>query len=343
MRFRFNFIYLVFLVGVIFFVPMTKKLVSHPEEFYGIAENQIRSINLQYPVEIKEINVALGQKVDSGQLLARLYRTDLPIKLNDINYEIKELQVKRLLDTEHLQSEVRKLEAERTTVSKEYDHEIAQLEAEHAAQAKLLDNIKSIDISAGKDSKTSAPHLLLIQSLKQEKAAELNRFDVDIAELRTQLKAAQAPDDLRIKKLEGELELVKKQEAELELFAPQAGIVGQLDFMPGEKLTAYTVIMKIYGTHPDVVTTYIGDGRLAQIKLGDTLKVSSINQPEYQVPGVVLGLGTRIKELPERLRRIPDMKAWGREVQLQIPLDNTFLQGEKVKVTMIRKERFSVF
>ncbi|MBK9015177.1 MAG: hypothetical protein IPM82_14525 [Saprospiraceae bacterium] len=126
-------------------------------------------------------------------------------------------------------------------------------------------------------------------------------------------------------------------------FLPQAGIVGQLDFLPGEKLTAYTVIMKIYGTHPDVVTTYIGDGRLAEIKLSDTLTVSSINQPEYQVSGVVLGLGTRIKELPERLRRIPELKAWGREVQLQIPLDNTFLQGEKVKVTMMRKHGFSVF
>ncbi|MBK9015176.1 MAG: efflux RND transporter periplasmic adaptor subunit [Saprospiraceae bacterium] len=119
MRFRFNFIYLVFLVGIIFFIPITKKLVSHPEEFYGIAENQIRSINLQYPVEIKEINVALGQKVDSGQLLARLYRTDTrPSSSTTSTYEIRELQVKRLIDTEQPQSELRKLEAERAAVSR---------------------------------------------------------------------------------------------------------------------------------------------------------------------------------------------------------------------------------
>lgn len=341
MRFRFNLLYLIFVAGIIVFIPITRNLVSHPDEFYGIAENQIRSINIQYPVEIKEIHVELGQKVDSGQLLARLYRTDLPIKLNDINYEIQELQVKRLLDSENLQSELRKLEAEKTAVSKEFDHEIAELEAEHAAQAKVLAQIKTIDL--GTDSNAASPHAVRLQSLRQEKAAQLNRFDVKLTELRIQMKAAQAPDDLRIKKLEGELELVRKQEAELDLFAPQAGIVGQLDFLPGEKISSYTVIMRIYGTHPDMVTTYIGDGRLAEIEMGDTLSVSSINQPDYQVNGVVKGLGTRVKELPERLRRIPDMKAWGREVQLQIPLDNRFLQGEKVKVTMERKEGFSLF
>ena len=151
--------------------------------------------------------------------------------------------------------------------------------------------------------------------------------------------AAQAPIDLRIKKLEGELELVRQQEADLEIYAPQGGIVGQLDFLAGEKIESYTVIMRIYGDHPDVVTTYIGDGRLAEIKLGDELTVASINQPEYTVKGKVIGLGTRVRELPERLRRIPELKAWGREVQLRIPLDNAFLQGEKVRVTMQRTGR----
>ncbi len=343
MRFRFNFIYLVFLVGVVFFIPITKKLVSHPEEFYGIAENQIRSINLQYPVEIKEINVALGQKLDSGQLLARLYRTDLPIKINDINYEIRELQVRRWMDIDRLQAEASRLEAKRVALSVTYDQKIAQLETEHAAQTKVLANLKTIDLESAKSSGIADIHLQRVQSIKNEKALTIKQLDIELSQIRAQIEIAQAPIDLRIKKLEGELELIKKQEADLNIYAPQSGIVGQLDFLPGEKIEAYTIIMKIYGTHPDVVTTYIGDGRLAAIKLGDTLTVSSINQPEYQVPGVVLGLGTRIKELPERLRRIPELKAWGREVQLQIPLSNTFLQGEKVKVAMKQGKAFSFF
>ena len=343
MRFRFNFLYLVFLVGIVFFIPMTKKLVSSPDEFYGIAENQIRAINLQYPVEIKEIKVALGEKLDSGQLLARLYRTDLPIKINDINYEIRELQVKRYMDIEQLQANATQLEAKRAALLVTYDQKIAQLETERSAQVKVLSSIKTIDLESSKNSGIPDIHLQRIESLKKEKSLEIKQLDVDLTQTKAQIELAQAPVDLRIKKLEGELELIKKQEAELELFAPQPGIVGQLDFMAGEKIEAYTVIMRIYGMHSNVVTTYIGDGRLAAIKLGDTLMVSSINQPEYQVPGVVQGLGTRIKELPERLRRIPDLKAWGREVQLQIPLSNSFLQGEKVKVAMKPGKAFSFF
>jgi multidrug resistance efflux pump len=340
MRFHFNFIYLVFLVGIVFFIPMTRNIVSHPEEFYGIAENQVRAINLQYPVEIKEIKVALGEKIDSGQLLARLYRTDLPIKINDINYEIQELQVKRWMDIEQQQAEASKLEAKRAALVVTYDQKIAQLETEFAAQNKVLSSIKNIELETSKPGDLPDIRTQRILSLKKEKELEVKQLDVELAQIKAQIQLAQAPIDLRIKKLESELELIKKQEAELELYAPQSGIVGQSDFMPGEKLEAYTVIMRIYGTHPDVVTTYIGDGRLAEIKLGDLLMVSSINNPEYQVQGRVVGLGTRIRELPERLRRMPDLKAWGREVQLQIPLDNTFLQGEKVKVAMKRSSFF---
>ena len=343
MRFRFNFLYLVFLVGIIFFIPITKKLISSPEEFYGIAENQIRSINLQYPVEIKEINVALGEKLDSGQLLARLYRTDLPIKINDINYEIRELQVKRFMDIEQQQAQASMLEAKKAALAVTYDQKIAQLETEQAAQLKVLSGIKTIDLEPGTNGGIPDIRLQRILSLKKEKELEIKQLDVELNQIHAEIELAQAPIDLRIKKLESELELIKKQEAELEIFAPQSGIVGQLDYMPGEKIEAYTVILRIYGTHPDVVTTYIGDGRLAAIKLGDTLMVSSINNPEYKVPGVVLGLGTRIRDLPERLRRIPELKAWGREVQLQIPLDNAFLQGEKVKVAMKQAGAFSFY
>lgn len=334
MRFRFNLIYLLFVVGVLFLIPLTRNMVSHPEEFYGIAENQVRTINIQYPIEVREIKVTLGEKIDSGQLLARLYRTDLPIKINDINFEIQELQVRRWMDIEQQQSEASKLEAKRAALTVTYDQKIVQLETEYAAQAKVLSNIKSIDLTSPKNGDVPDVHLQRIESLKKEKTLEIKQLDVELAQIKSEIQLAQAPIDLRIKKLEGELELIKKQEADLEIYAPQSGIVGQLDIMPGEKLEAYMVIMRIYGTHPDVVTTYIGDGRLADIKLGDKLNVRSINDANYQVQGTVIGLGTRVKELPERLRHIPSLKAWGREVQLQIPLSNTFLQGEKVRVAM---------
>jgi hypothetical protein len=49
----------------------------------------------------------------------------------------------------------------------------------------------------------------------------------------------------------------------------------------------------------------------------------------------VIGMGHRIVEIPERLRKIPEIKTYGREVLIQIPSDNKFLQKEKVVLTFI--------
>jgi hypothetical protein len=46
--------------------------------------------------------------------------------------------------------------------------------------------------------------------------------------------------------------------------------------------------------------------------------------------GVISGLGHRIIEIPERLRKIPELRTYGREVLIEIPNNNHFLQKEKV-------------
>ena len=55
----------------------------------------------------------------------------------------------------------------------------------------------------------------------------------------------------------------------------------------------------------------------------------------YILKGIVVNLGTRITALPERLKKIPELRAWGREVQINIQQDNLFLQGEKVRVQLL--------
>jgi hypothetical protein len=42
------------------------------------------------------------------------------------------------------------------------------------------------------------------------------------------------------------------------------------------------------------------------------------------LPGRVSGLGQCVVEIPERLRKIPELKTYGREVLIEIPHDNSF-------------------
>ena len=330
---RFNIIYLLLILGVVLFIPITKKLTSNPQEFYGIAENQIRSINLEYPVIVKEMNVVVGQKIEKGQLLAKFHRTDLPIKMNDINYELKELSAKKGIGRLGTDADVEKFKAQRELLLTEYNNRINQLENQFSAQQKVLEGLKTLEVN-----NIPNPVEAKINALKSEMDKELSAIDLQIQSRKKGLSADAGLVDVRIKKLRGELVLIKEQEAALNLYAPFSGIIGTLNYLTGENVDSYSSIMKIYGERPNVVTTYIGDGQLAEISMGDTLDIMSINNLEYELQGIVVGLGTRITVLPERLRKLPTLKSWGREVQLQIPATNKFMQGEKVRVNMERLE-----
>ena len=75
-----------------------------------------------------------------------------------------------------------------------------------------------------------------------------------------------------------------------------------------------------------------------EVNVGDNLEVVSSLHPDNGVGGTIIGLGTRIVEIPERLRKIPDFKTYGREVLIRIPPVNPFLQKEKVMLNAWAEE-----
>ena len=83
------------------------------------------------------------------------------------------------------------------------------------------------------------------------------------------------------------------------------------------------------------MTTYIPEGQLTNLALGDSLIVRSVQDQEYLISGHIIGLGNKIRELPIRMRRDPVVQAWGREVLLKIPEDNLLMQGERVLIEQI--------
>ena len=317
------------IIGAVFLVPLTRSFNKHPVEFYGIAEAETRSVNLEYPVVIEKMEVVLGEKVKAGQLLAKLHRTSLPIKINDINYELKELSRKKVLSDVQLDADMKKLEGQRELLQTEYAAKIAEIETELAAQEKILEGLTTI-----KPGEIKNPLREKISALKEELSKKLEPIEAALLNLENEKRESRNLVDVRVNKLRGELDLIREQEDALLLSAPISGIIGQLNYQSGENVEDYQTILKIYGERPNIITTYIPDGQLAQINLNDTLDITSINAPDYKLAGVVIGLGTRITQLPDRLKKIPEIKAWGREVQVQISSDNQFMQGEKVLVSL---------
>ena len=64
------------------------------------------------------------------------------------------------------------------------------------------------------------------------------------------------------------------------------------------------------------------------------LKRTSATDSRKQVMATVLSVGKRIATFPERLRTaaVGTVRAWGREVDIDLPEGHPFLPGEKVRI-----------
>ena len=97
-----------------------------------------------------------------------------------------------------------------------------------------------------------------------------------------------------------------------------------------ENISSFKTLISFYEPNPSQVKGYLHEEMIVEVNVNDSLLVRSLNQEENKYFGVVKGLGSRIVEIPERMRRIPEIKTYGREVLIEIPLDNKLLQKEKV-------------
>jgi hypothetical protein len=96
--------------------------------------------------------------------------------------------------------------------------------------------------------------------------------------------------------------------------------------------------MTIYEPHSALVKGYVHEESILEIGQNAGFEVSSLLKPELQYKGTLIGMGSRIVEIPTRLRKFPQIKTYGREITIQIPADNIFLQKEKVSVKLVQEK-----
>lgn len=329
---RVNYIYVIALIGIVLLMPLLKNRLQTNNEFFGLAENQIRTINLDYPIEVIKLYKTLGESVLLGDTLLMYSRLDQERLKQNLEYDKLELEKRSQVSLEINHSELSLLQNKLNATKEFYQTKRIELEHEKELQLKLLQSVSS-------DKNLNEFHNkyeLLKESLNQKEKIENSETNLRIKNLISEIKVSESANKIKILKLQNEILALDKMLLNAVLLAPESGIIGQLDFNVGDKIQSYNSILKIYGTHPYIVTSYIGDRQLSTIAEGDSLIISSLSNPTYSVPGKVSNMGTRISPLPERLKKIPELRAWGREIQIKIPPENVFMQGEKVKIQLLK-------
>ena len=175
-------------------------------------------------------------------------------------------------------------------------------------------------------------------SLIKEKAMINESYDVEIDLLNNELANINAPQKVELKKMQQEQDFYKGEQEKLSIHAPKDGLIGNIHCLEGENKSSFSTLITFYERNPTLVKGYVHENLIVHVEVGDTLEVSSSLHPEHKRHGVVAGLGSRIVEVPERLRKIPELKTYGREVLIQIPPDNPFLQKEKVVLNFLNPD-----
>jgi len=327
---KFNLIYIVaFLVFIILIVSLTVK-IDNSVTFYGFAENKETEISMENSVEVKNINVTTGQKVKKGTVLLDVVSSSLPVKISTTEYSIEELQTRYNLWKTDLDWRISQYSIELNEKTSDIQSQIDLYNAEIDNNKKLAESIQSIDSEDSDNGDIKNPVFLKINALKEEMNYTKNIINTEINNLKSERFASNNPLLSKIKSLEGELKSYQTKKEKQIITAPSDGLIGNVHCKEGEKIPSFGTLITFYEESPTLVVGYIHEELLLRININDTIIIFSSSRPDIQNTGVVKTLGSRIVEIPPRLRKIKEFKTFGREIIIEIPPDNPFLQKEKV-------------
>jgi multidrug resistance efflux pump len=328
---KFNLIYIfAFIIFLVLMLSLTLK-PGNTITFYGFAQNKETEISLDNSVEIVNIHVTTGEKVKKGTILLDVISSSLPVKISNTEYRIEELQSKYQLWKSDLDWKISQYQIELKDKTSKIQAQIDRLQAQLDLNKYLVENLKSIP----HENKTNlSPTHIKIKALKDELQYTKSLILTEINSLKSERFATNNPVLSKIKSLKNELAYYQVKKEKQTIIAPADGLVGNIHCKEGEKKNSFSPLISFYEESPTLVIGYIHEDLLLKININDSIEVLSGSRPEIQNKGIVKTLGSRIIEIPPRLRKIKEFKTYGREVIIEIPPDNPFLQKEKVLLNL---------
>jgi len=326
----FNLFYLFFvLLGVAFFFFFQKEQ-TEVLSFYGFAESNETEINYNHPVLVNEILVTPGQEVKKNDVLLRLSRIKSKETMSEESYRIDELSSESRLWTQRKKDAIAQKKQDYIHDKNELNRKISDLEKELEFKKSLVEGLKSVT----PDPSSYNPITEEIATLKARLSELSQRYELELSGLENELALGKNPYQQRVKRLTASATFEEGQKVrDIIVTAPENGIIGNIFCKEAEHIPSYRTLLSFYEPHSNLVRGFVHEDLTLEVELGKQFQVSSLKKAGLKYTGEVIGLGSRIVEIPTRLRKMPDLKSYGREVLIQISKDNAFLQKEKVAVS----------
>ncbi len=336
----FNPLYIVAIIMAFLLYNYSQESNETSDLFFGFAENKETEINLDYPVKVDRIMVKPGDYIEAGTQLASLTQLALDKEINDEQLRINELTSEFETRKNDIESEIAVLESELQKEQNDIKVDIQKLEAEMEYRESLKTGLKTIDIKPGDES--IALHASKIAALKEKSNNISLTYTTKINSRRLRIDDERSIYNSAVKRHNSDAGFAQEKLEKLDLKSPSNALVGNVHIKEGEYISSFKTMVTLYEPNPTLVSGFVHESMIVNVNVGDKFLIKSALNQNNSCTGVVTGMGSRIVEIPERLRKIAELKTYGREVLISIPSDNKFLQKEKVVIYFGEGETTSI-
>ncbi|WP_114748235.1 efflux RND transporter periplasmic adaptor subunit [Pleomorphovibrio marinus] len=331
---KFLYLILLWLGAIGFLLYINFHSIKSDSAFMGVAENDEKIISYGQIVEVLDVPVVVGEKVTKGQKILEVKSPELDLRIRDFTDRLLELQAMEFHRKLEISSQVAQLKAEIKAKETELAYEIRQLETEHSLNNRLTSDLRSL-ATLEPEYRIAGPKAIRIEALKEDLRLFTDPLKLQVSQLNQHLASHNGTFKVQILNVETELNKLRKEEEKLQLYASQDGIIGFVEAKQGDIIAPHMPVLSVNSNSPSFVNGFIHENSNVEINVGDRIEVSGDWNKGKIVEGKVVGVGSKITEYPERLRKNVDVALWGREVQIKIPGNNLFLHGEKVSLKKI--------
>lgn len=330
---KINFLYIIWIVALLLSAWIVRDFMGQSEHtFFATAETEPHLLNVEYTALIHDIRVQVGDQVKKGDTLAILSNTDFG-KINaDRNMQIQQYETEKSSKDELLKMDTELFLARQTARINELKAQIKVFETEEAIQNSLktaiFDNKSDQKITVRKEQIAG-----LTESIRQ---VELQTQE-QLKQYEAQKKANQNITYSKIAQLNQDLNFIRHEKGKLIMIAPIDGYIEQILVSKNTVVPQHKEVFKINPKKPNKIIGFIHETANVPFQLGDTVRLASLARPTVLIAGRLIGSNPKLVELPIRLRKVMELRAWGREVFIELSDTNQFYIGEKIIVTLPTK------
>lgn len=296
------------------------------EASIGIAQTSEYKVKTEKSALVKSINVVPGMEVKEGELLVELTSDELEVDIAKLTNRIAVHKSEHAEQAKLANAEISYIKAQNGIKIVELDADILESESEIKMNEALTK-----EFATTKNTSEDSPMSIKIRSLKLQKQKHMEALNIKIEDVKQESTTELQLLENQIILLESELKLLETEKSKLNKYATAPGVVKNVYVKPGEQVDSYTPLLEINPLHPTTVVAYLVGKKPTGLGVGKEVSVSSYDQQRNSVHGNVIGYGS-VNELPDILQKSTATKAFGQQVFIEIPAENTFFNGEKVLI-----------